>query len=501
MSADLEPPWTQVTTPARLPAAPVPDYAEPPHWRSRFVVTAVLTDAAMIAVALGVAQLLRFGHGGGSESVSGAGDTSYATFSLVLFVGWLAVLAATQSYRPEHATIGNEAYQRVARSSFIVFGVLAMISLALRFQFARGYIAIAFPLGVLLLVLGRYAIRLRLVHQRADGRCMDSALIVGAPAEVRYVADRVSRTPQAGFTIAGVLTDAEPGVFHLRDGSAVPDAGPVDGVLETARAHDVRFIIIAGHARASDTYLRELGWSLEGTGIGLVLTSRMTDVAGPRIHRTPVEGLPLMSVEAPRYDGGRYLSKRVFDVGLSGVLMVLLSPLFLVIAALIKLGDRGPVLFRQDRVGVNGSAFQMTKFRSMVVGAEHQLPALSSDDATGPLFKMREDPRITRVGRALRAYSLDELPQLWDVLVGKMSLVGPRPALTSEVSVYRDHAHRRLNVKPGITGPWQVGGRSNLSWDDSLRKDLYYVENWTLTGDCLLLARTAKAVVTRNGAY
>ncbi|MEO8851345.1 MAG: exopolysaccharide biosynthesis polyprenyl glycosylphosphotransferase, partial [Allobranchiibius sp.] len=226
------------------------------------------------------------------------------------------------------------------------------------------------------------------------------------------------------------------------------------------------------------------------------------DVAGPRIHRTPVEGLPLMSVEPPRYDGGRYLLKRIFDIVLSGVLLVALSPIFAVVAALIKFTDRGPVFFRQKRVGVNGASFPMTKFRSMVVNAELRLDDLEADaGSTATLFKMRHDPRITRVGTFLRAYSIDELPQLMDVFIGNMSLVGPRPALSSEVSVYRDFAHRRLNVKPGITGPWQVGGRSNLSWEDSIRKDLYYVENWTIIGDCLLLIKTVKAVLTREGAY
>lgn len=478
-----------------------PVFVEASRWRTRFVFTAVGVDVLAIAIALVCAKLLRFGSG--RETLSGTSHASYLTVAISLLCAWMAALALTQSYRPEHATIGNEAYLRVVRSSFFIFGALAMVALALRLQFARGYIAIAFPLGVLLLILGRFAIRVRLVHQRAAGRCMDTVLLVGAPQEVRYVADRIARTPEAGFIISGVLTDAErPGAFELRDGRIVPDAGSVDNALATAVAHDVSAIIIAGHGRVSDTYLRELGWSLERTGIGMVLANRMTDVAGPRIHRTPVEGLPLMSVEAPRYDGGRYLLKRIFDIVVSGLLLLVTAPLFAVIAVLIKLDDRGPVFFRQDRVGVNGETFAMTKFRSMIVGAEARLDELAPDAGLAhPLFKMRDDPRVTRVGRALRAYSLDELPQLLDVFEGHMSLVGPRPALTREVSVYRDHAHRRLNVKPGITGPWQVGGRSNLSWEDSLRKDLYYVENWTLVGDCLLLIKTVKAVLTRDGAF
>lgn len=327
-----------------------PVFARSSRWRPRFVVTAVVVDAAMIAIALLTAQLIRFGQDGSREALSGAVNTDYLTVSVFLFITWMAALVFRRSYRPEHATIGNETYLRIVRSSFFLFGGLAIVALALRLQFARGYIALAFPLGVALLILGRFAIRCWLVRRRGAGQCMDTALVVGAPPEVRYVADRVGRTPEAGYAIAGVLTDAaEPGGFELRDGRIVPDAGSVDNTLSTAIDNDVNVIIIAGHARANDAYLRELGWALEGTGIGMVLASRMTDVAGPRIHRTPVEGLPLISVEAPRYDGGRYLLKRIFDIVLSGVLLVLLSPLFAVVALLIKATDRGPVFFRQNR--------------------------------------------------------------------------------------------------------------------------------------------------------
>ncbi len=482
---------------------PPSKFAGRSSWRARFVPSAVLIDAVAIAVALLTAQVLRFGQGGGSEFLSGSSRASYLTVSIILFVAWLAALGLNRCYQPEHATIGNETYLRMVRSSFFIFGVLAMVALALRLQFARGYVAIVFPLGVVLLLFGRFLLRTWLIRQRFQARCMDNVLIVGAPQEVRYVADRICNTPAAGLSISGVLTGAStPGDFELRDGTIVPDAGSVDFALETAMQHHVDAIIVAGHARASDTFLRELGWGLEGTGVGMVLASRMTDVAGPRIHRTPVEGLPLMSVDAPRYDGGRYLLKRAFDIVVSAALLVLLSPVFAVAAALIWVDDHGPVFFRQERVGVNGDTFKMTKFRSMVVDAEARLAELEADGAAaGKLFKMHQDPRITKIGKVLRAYSIDELPQLVDVLIGKMSLVGPRPALSSEVSVYRDHAHRRLNVKPGITGPWQVGGRSNLSWEESLRKDLYYVENWTIIGDCLLLIKTVKAVLSRDGAY
>ena len=234
----------------------------------------------------------------------------------------------------------------------------------------------------------------------------------------------------------------------------------------------------------------------------MAIASRMTDVAGPRIHWRPIEGLPLMSVEMPRYSGLKYSLKRLFDIVVATGMLLLLSPVLLLIALAVRLDSPGPIFFRQSRVGVNGSLFKMTKFRSMVVDAEECLAALEAqNEGSGLLFKMKDDPRITRVGNVLRRYSLDELPQLFDVVAGSMSLVGPRPPLPREVEGYETHVHRRLNVKPGITGPWQVGGRSNLTWEESIRKDLYYVENWSLSGDLVILFKPVRAVLASDGAY
>jgi exopolysaccharide biosynthesis polyprenyl glycosylphosphotransferase len=228
----------------------------------------------------------------------------------------------------------------------------------------------------------------------------------------------------------------------------------------------------------------------------------LTDIAGPRIHTQQVAGLPLIHVTTPTLEGGQRVAKRLFDVAVSAVLIVLSLPLMVAVAVLIKLHDRGPVLFKQDRVGIGGAPFQMWKFRSMVVDAESRLASLqTSSDGNGLLFKMKKDPRVTSIGRLLRKFSFDELPQLFNVLIGSMSLVGPRPPLPSEVEAYEQDVRRRLLVKPGLTGLWQVSGRSNLSWQDSVRLDLYYVENWSLAGDLLILLKTFRAVFQGAGAY
>jgi len=229
----------------------------------------------------------------------------------------------------------------------------------------------------------------------------------------------------------------------------------------------------------------------------------LTDVGGPRIHVRPVAGLPLLHVETPTFIGPQLFLKRGFDLVGSFLLVVILSPLLIVIAFWVRLSTPGPVLFRQERVGFRGRPFLMLKFRSMVADAEARLPGLLDrhDAGNEVLFKLQDDPRVTPIGRWLRRYSLDELPQLFNVLGGSMSLVGPRPPLAREVESYEQHVHRKFLVKPGVTGLWQVSGRSSLSWEESVRLDLYYVENWSITGDLLILWRTAKAVLGRQGAY
>jgi exopolysaccharide biosynthesis polyprenyl glycosylphosphotransferase len=248
--------------------------------------------------------------------------------------------------------------------------------------------------------------------------------------------------------------------------------------------------------------LRRLAWELERDDIDLIVSASLVDTAGDRITVRPVDGLPMMHIEHPRLLGGRRLIKSLFDLSVAASLLVLLAPLFLVIALVIKLDTGGPVLFRQVRVGRGGEMFRMYKFRTMHADAEQRWHKLRErNDYPGVLFKIREDPRITRSGRLLRRHSLDELPQLINVLHGEMSLVGPRPPLLSEVEQYPLDMRRRLMVKPGMTGLWQVSGRSDLSWEDAIRLDLQYVENWSLTVDLVILARTAVVVTRGAGAY
>jgi exopolysaccharide biosynthesis polyprenyl glycosylphosphotransferase len=286
------------------------------------------------------------------------------------------------------------------------------------------------------------------------------------------------------------------------DGVRYPVLGHAGSVAQVAGELGADTIVVASKPESAPDFIKHLSWQLEGTAAELVLSSRLTDVAGPRISLRQVEGLPLIRVRIPDYEGSAHLAKRALDIAVSGLAVVAIALITPVIALAIKLDDGGPVFFRQTRIGKDGTEFGMLKFRTMCTDAEAKLAALKTqDEGNGVMFKMKHDPRVTRVGAFLRKTSLDELPQFWNVLRGDMSVVGPRPPLPVEVATYDGTVARRLYIKPGITGLWQISGRSDLSWDDSIRLDLRYVENWSLISDLQIMFRTGRAMIQPKGAY
>ena len=289
----------------------------------------------------------------------------------------------------------------------------------------------------------------------------------------------------------------------MRSIDGVPVLGTHTQAASLAVRHAVAAVAVAGSDAMDREAVRQLGWDLEGTGIDLALTMALTDVAGPRVLMQPVNGMPLMYVDAPQFRGSKYVLKSLFDWCGAAAATLVLAPALLTIAVLVRVTSPGPVLYAQERIGKDGGTFRMLKFRSMHVGAHDRLAeVLAAEGVTdvGAFYKPRNDPRVTPLGRLLRRYSLDELPQLFNVLRGEMSLVGPRPQIAAEVATYDRAAHRRLLVKPGLTGLWQVSGRSNLDPRTAMRLDVAYVENWTLFGDLVILTRTAKAMVGADGA-
>jgi exopolysaccharide biosynthesis polyprenyl glycosylphosphotransferase len=462
----------------------------------------VLTDTVVVAASLFLAQLLRFGVTDQELRLAGAAQT-YWMVSVVLALMWLVALMITQSRALPVLGVGNDEYRRVINATIGTFGAFAIAAMLLKYDVARGYLAIALPVGLGLLLLTRHVWRLWLGRQRAKGNYSDRAIIVGSVSDVTFVGDKIFKSPQTGYRLLGAAVRAsDESEITLATGHTLPVVSSPEFVVQAVKDHNFDTVIVAGTAQNGQRYLKELSWELEGTNTSLVVASKLVDVAGPRIHWRPVEGLPLMNIEMPQYDGAKFTWKRTLDVVASAFGLIVLSPVMMAIAVAIKLDDPGPVFFRQERVGIQGSRFHMMKFRSMVIDAEARLKELAEqNEGNGTLFKMKRDPRVTRVGAFIRKYSLDEVPQLWNVLIGDMSLVGPRPPLEREVAVYEQHTHRRLLVRPGITGLWQVSGRSDLSWEESVRLDLYYVENWSLAGDLTIIIRTIKAVVAKDGAY
>ncbi|MDR2999349.1 MAG: sugar transferase [Microbacterium sp.] len=469
-------------------------------WRRSYTRRVAVTDAAIITASVFGAQFLRFGLSGPDLSMLDrpSGVIAYSTFSVGVVIAWMVVLRIYATR--DDKIIGNGAteYKRVADATLRFFGVVAILAFVFQVQVARGYLLIAFPLGLLLVLLGRWYWRKWLLHQRHAGRYTQRAIMVGERQKSRHAAHAICREDSAGIQVIGAVTEYGDSEDLL---PGIPVIGDLDRVLDAIEDTGADTVVFTGSDNISPAEMQQLGWELEQRRIDLLVAPALTDIAGPRIHARPVAGLPLIHVDYPRFEGHRYLAKRTFDIIASTAALILLSPVFLILAMTVR-HDGGPALFRQQRVGLSGKPFQMFKFRTMVVDAEAQLPALlDRSEGNGLLFKLRNDPRVTAVGRVLRRYSLDELPQIVNVLRGEMSFVGPRPPLGSEVAQYDGRLNRRLLVKPGITGLWQTSGRSDLSLDDSVRLDLFYVENWSLTGDLMILWRTLNVVTRAQGAY
>jgi exopolysaccharide biosynthesis polyprenyl glycosylphosphotransferase len=462
-------------------------------WEARYVKLLLVIDFAATLVATLAAFVLRF---------QGAPYARwYLLLSVLLPPIWLGVLAMTHAYERRLLFVGTGEYQRVIRSGVRLTVGMALASYVFNAELARGYLLMVLVLTTALSLLGRFVLRRRLHRARVRGRCMHRVLVLGHAHTVAQMTRQLHRNHHHGLQVIGACLPAG----QLADAAGtvdVPVFGALGAAANSAAAAGADTVMVLSCPELDGPMLRRLAWELERDDIDLIVSSSLVDTAGDRITVRPVDGLPMMHVEHPRLTGGRRLVKAVFDVSLAGLLLVLLAPLLLAIAVWIRLDTGGPVFFRQHRVGRGGETFRMYKFRTMHVDAEQRLQAMrGQNEFAGVLFKIRADPRVTRAGRVLRRHSLDELPQLINVLLGEMSLVGPRPPLHNEVEQYPQDMRRRLVVKPGMTGLWQVSGRSDLSWEDSIRLDLQYVENWSLTVDLVILMRTALVVMRGAGAY
>lgn len=473
-----------------------------PAWETRYGRKLVVTDVAIVLGSVFGAQILRFGATPEDLSTpvsSTSIEVSYSMLSSVLVLGWLIMLALGETRKPQNFGVGSSEYRRVVTATLMTFGIFAVVAFALRVNIGRGYLLIALPIGVTALLLGRYLWRHRLHSQRRRGRNVYRTMLIGEAAKVRHVHRQMQADMNAGFNVVVAVTDDQSQVARAMSDVATRSYADI---FDSVNEFEVDTVIVTGSDDLPPEKLQHLGWELDGRHVDLVVAAALTDVAGPRIHMRQAVGFPLIYVDYPKLTGFKQLIKRMFDILGSLALIIVMSPVMLAVALAVKLGSPGPLFYSQERIGVKGRPFPMFKFRSMVQNADDQLASLLDAQGTSgrPLHKVTNDPRITPVGRFLRRYSLDELPQLFNVILGTMSLVGPRPQREAEVALYDKYHHRRLLVKPGITGLWQVSGRSSLEWDDAIRLDLYYVENWSLVGDLVILAKTVRAVVDADGA-
>ncbi|TDC92330.1 sugar transferase [Nonomuraea deserti] len=461
-----------------------------PSWVRSYRLRAVLADLCGAGAAATIAFTVRFG--GLTPYV-----LPYLLVSLALPVVWCCAVALNRAYEPRMLGVGSEEFRRILQAGVALTAGTAIGSYVTKTDVARGYVVLALPLVTLFTLVLRYVLRRSLHRRRAAGECMRRVVAVGHPVAIAELVRLFRRERHHGMDVVAACL---PGGRAGENVGEVPVAGDFSDVPIAVGQYTADTVAVLACPEMDGQALRRLAWRLERTHTELVVAPALMDVAGPRTTIRPVAGLPLLHVEHPELTGARQLVKNVFDRLVAVALLLLLAPALVMLAIAVRVTSPGPALFRQTRVGKGGKLFTIVKFRTMRRGAERQKITLVSD-RDGLLFKMRNDPRVTPLGALMRRHSLDELPQLINVVRGHMSLVGPRPPLPEEVARYGDDVRRRLLVRPGLTGLWQVNGRSDLSWEESVRLDLRYVENWSLTLDLQILWKTWSAVARGQGAY
>ena len=459
-------------------------------WAKDYLRKAAVVDLGCAVVGVFAAVQLRFGN-----DVT----ATYIAFSLALPVLWIAALWLAGGYDVRFVGTGSDEFRKVLNAGVGLTAAVALFSYAVNLQLSRGYVVIALPSVTLFDLVARYRMRKQLHRQRASGLCTLSVVAVGHEPAVADLISELRRERYHGLMVVGACVARPSGCPEI---AGVPVYGGLDDVTAAVHAFGADTVAVLACPEIDGIKLRGLAWELEKTGTDLCVSPALLDVAGPRTTIRPTAGLTLLHVDHPQLGGVRLLLKELFDRSAAALGLILFAPLLILLGVAVWLHDGGPALFTQVRVGKDGQVFKIYKFRTMVVDAEQRkVQLLARNDHDGVLFKLRRDPRITKVGAHLRRWSIDELPQLVNVLLGHMSLVGPRPALPDEAARYADHVRRRLVVKPGLTGLWQVNGRSDLSWDESVRLDLRYVENWSFALDVQILWKTLSVLFRRCGAY
>ncbi|MEZ5234660.1 MAG: sugar transferase [Acidimicrobiia bacterium] len=474
------------------PVHPARERSSSSPWLTKAAV--VGADLAALAMAMGLALATSRAVG-----VRATAEQERITGQLALLAlpVWVFALAQVKGYQARSVARRSEEFRRLLTAGALGSASLLVISdLWRRIDIQRDFVGLAFLFGVALLLVEREIVRQSFAALRRRGHRLRAVAIVGDNAEGDELRRMFDTSPELGYEFAGFIT-VEPGRRFARPGEVL---GRIDDAVDALTRHDVGSVMIAASA-VDVAHTSSLVRKLLNAGINVELSPTLPDIAVERLSIRPLGRFPVMYLQPFRQAGWRMAAKRGFDTMAAFIGLVTLALPLLAVCVAIRLDSKGPVFYRQQRVGRNGRLFDVLKFRTMVPNAHQMRQELAAqNEADGPLFKIKNDPRITRIGRLLRKTSVDELPQLWNVLRGEMSLVGPRPALPEEAALWSEDLRDRLRVQPGITGMWQVSGRSSTSFEEYSRLDLYYVDNWSLLTDLTILGKTLPSVLLQRGA-
>ena len=456
-----------------------------------YATRAVIWDVVAVAAAAAIGFILRWTI----PYNLNISDSTYVFFAGVVVISWISVLILRGAYDTRVLGVGSEEFKRIVGASAMVFAAIAIVSFALKLDLSRGFVLITFAVGMLLLLTVRWVLRAWLRHERMYGHFLHRTIVIGSGSAQGEVVDLLDRDPVAGFTVVDVIDEPPTDVTE----TALDQW--LDEVMARISLEDADTVAVAGSRALEQTVIQKLAWRLEGPRVDLLVAPNIGDVAGPRVTMRMAADLPLLHLDEPHLTGPKRAIKRSLDVIFGILLFVLFLPFMLIATIGTLVSSRGPVFYTQKRIGRGGEMITVTKFRTMYKGADKQREEVIGTPDEKIFERYKSDPRITPFGRILRRWSIDEMPQVFNVIAGNMSLVGPRPVLPEELGLFDDADHRRHLTKPGLTGLWQVSGRKEVDWDERMRMDLEYVENWSPALDLVIVAKTAKVVISGKGAY
>ena len=504
LSDDLTPAQTQpgesepaASTPAsaRIGWSAGNSHRDKPHLRRDplrvYATRAVIWDIVAVTAASAIGFILRWTI---PYNVN-ISDGTYVFFALVVVLSWTSMLVLRGAYDTRVLGVGSEEFKRIVGASALVFAAIAIVAFALKLDLSRGFVLITFAVGMLLLLTVRWVLRAWLRHERMYGHFLHRTMVIGSGSAQVDLVDMLDRDPVAGFTVVDVIDEP------AADATPQQIDSWLDEVMARISLEDADTVAVSGSPALGQTMIQQLSWRLEGPRVDLLVAPNLGDVAGPRVTMRMAADLPLLHLDEPHLTGPKRAIKRTLDIVFGSLFLIVFLP-FMIIAAIGTFAtSRGPVLYTQQRVGRGGEMITVRKFRTMYVGADKDRDKVIGTPDEKIFDRYKSDPRITPFGRILRRWSIDEMPQVTNVIGGSMSLVGPRPVLPEELGLFDDADHRRHLTKPGLTGLWQVSGRKEVDWDERMRMDLDYVENWSPALDLVIVAKTAKVVISGQGAY